>query len=229
MRLSQPGRVHLKLLNGNDYSPGISGSPPAKTGSPPVRVWLGPGEWALVPGGHTRPLTPSMIRDVLRRLELSDPDRSGARYRITRVQPTPELGWFGPALLHHTGSRTVLYCRSDQITPHTAQCLAALAARTTEVVGAAAAQGSGQVSLTRVRHCDLPAGLHPAVTTARGSQITAHVCSRLITHELTAAINAISAGLSNCAATPPPRRTLGPRPLALAAVHTSSAGSNPEW
>lgn len=220
MRLAQPARAHLKLLNGNDHSPGISGSPPAKSEWPAARVWLGPGEWALVPGGRPRPLTPSMLRDVLRRLDLSNPDRSGARYQITRVEPAAMPGLLGPALLHHAGSRTVLYCRSDQIAPHAADCLAALATRTVEVAGAAVTQGSCQVSVTRVRHCDLPAGLHPAVTTACGSQITAHVCSRLITRELTIAINAIGAGLSNCfapvtAATP--NRTPEPRPLALAA------------
>jgi hypothetical protein len=213
MRLAQPARVHLALLDGGGCPQGISGSPA-------VRVWLGPGEWALMPGGRSRPLAPSVIRGVLRRLELSDAHRSGARYQITRVQPAVMVPWFSQALLHHTASRTVLYCRSDQIAPHAADCLAALATRTAEVVGSAAAQGSCQVSVARVRHCDLPAGLHPAVTTARGAQITAHVCSRLITHELTAAVNAIGAGLSPltpAAATRRPRRALEPRPLALCA------------
>jgi hypothetical protein len=225
MRPSQRDRVRLKLLNGNAYPPGISGSPAAMSGSPAARVWLGPGEWVLVPGSHTRPLRTSMIRDVLQRLELSDPDQSGERYQITRVPSTAMDSWLGPAVLHHTGSRTVLYCRSDQIAPHAADCLAVLAARTAEVVGAAAAQVTCQVSVARVRHPDLPAGLHPAVTTARGPHVTAHVCSELITHELTAAMNAISAGLGGrLGPATTTRRALEPRLLALAGPDTAGQG-----
>jgi len=191
MRSPQRAGAHLKLVRGEDCPAGIPGSPV-------TRVSLGPGEWVLVPGGHT--LMPPVIRDVLRGLELSDPGPPGARYRIMRVQPPAIVPWFGPALLHHTGSRTVLYCRSDQIAPQAAECLAALAARTAEVVGGAAAQSSCQVRVVRVCHRDLPAGLHPALTTVRGSQVTAHVCSGLIDPGLAVVMSAMGAGFGSCLA-----------------------------
>lgn len=212
MRSRQGARVHLKILKGGDYPPGGSGSPM-------TRVPLGPGEWALVPGGHTRLLSPAMIRDVLRGLELSDPIQSGERYRITRVQPAAMAG-FGPALLRHSGSQTVLYCQSDQIAPHAADCLAALAARTAKVIGEAAAEGSCQVKVARISHRDLPADLHPAVTTVRGSEVTVHICARLIAHDLAAAMSAMGAEFGSFlvpgAAMRPPHRVLQPGQLALA-------------
>jgi hypothetical protein len=151
-----------------------------------------------MPGGHT--LMPPAIRDVLCGLQSSDPGRPGPRYRITRVQPMAIVPWFGPALLHHTGCQTVLYCRSDQIAPRAAECLAALAAHVAEVVGAAAAPGSCQLRVARVGHHDLPIGLHPAVTTVRGSQVTAHVCARLLARGLAVVMSAMGDEFSRCLA-----------------------------
>jgi len=207
----QGARVHLKLLKGGNYAPSVA--------DPPVtRVSLGPGEWVLAPGGRT--LMPPVIRDVLRDLQLSDPGWPGPRYRITRVQPMAIVPWFGPALLHHTGCRTVLYCRSDQIAPRAAECLTALAAEAAEVVGGATAPGNCQLRVARVSHRDLPTGLHPAVTTVRGSQVTAHVCARLIAHGLAVVMSTMGTEFSRCLA---PGAAM-PRTAAGSGLHAVGAG-----
>lgn len=224
MRSSEHARVHLKLIAGSHLTlPGAAGS----SGSPVARIRLGPGAWALMlRGDHTRQPAPFVIRDLLSLLECSDPCPSAERYRITRVRAAALAPSFGPALLHHSSSGTVLHCLADQITAQAAESLAAMAARIAEVVGPAAPGGSRQVSVTRVRHRDLPVDLHPVVTTVRGSQITAHVCSRLITYELAAAMSALgtayAAFLAPRAATCAPGWGAGTGPLALAGPGAAS-------
>jgi len=194
MRSSGRAQVQLKVLDGITPPAGEPGGPggPGPRGSAVALIALDPGEWALVlrengaqlPAGHA-------IREMLRGLQALHPVPTGRLWTIARAQPAVLAVGVGPAVLRHSRTETVLYCSADQITTQAAQSLAALAARATELFGPAAPLFGCQVGFDRVRHRDLPVDLHPAVTTVRGSQVTAHVCSRLITYELAVAMGAL--------------------------------------
>lgn len=201
-------RAHLKLVDGD----GDRG----RFGSPVVRVPVGPGEWVLaLLTDHTGPSAVLPTRELLSRLKCSAPSErgyqgpAGKQWLVKRVMPTAADPEIGPAVLHHSSDFTVLYCRADLITTHAAESLGGLGAHAARLLGLAATHGTCQVSVARVRHGDLPTDLHPAVMTMRGRQVTAHVCSRLITRELAAAMSTLCTAYAGYLATGP--TTLGLR------------------
>ena len=216
-------RAHLKLLNGGYQPPGLV----ADTFRLPVlRVPVGPGEWVLaLLMDQPEPSAQLPTRDLLRRLKSSYSDHggypgpAGRRCVVIRARPNALDPGMGPAVLHHSGAETVLYCRADQITPQAAETLAALAARSAEVLGPSATKDNCNISVSRLRHRDLSVDLHPAVMTVRGRQVTAHVCSRLITHELAVAIGILCTAYARHVSSWPP----APR------LRWAAEPSSPEW
>jgi hypothetical protein len=155
-----------------------------------ARIALGPGEWVLVLLGGSNEAHPP-AREVIRGLEADSERLAGGRYAITRTQPGVLDPATGPAFLHHSRARTVIYCAADQITAQAADALAALAARAAEFMPSAADRSVCEASVTCVGHGQLPEALHPAVATVRPSEITAYVCSHLITRELAGALGVL--------------------------------------
>src|SRR6202035_4373673 len=154
--MTSPGRAraHLTVLHGS----GLPADREDRPAGPAVaQITLGPGEWALTLPGEGTPreaLLPA--RDLIRGLQSFHRAPAGKRCAIVRTQPGALASWIGPAVLHHSGAETVLYCPADQITVQAADALAALAARAAEFLRPAAAHAGCQVSVTRVGHRHLP-------------------------------------------------------------------------
>jgi hypothetical protein len=199
MRSSARARGHLAVLDGSGLPAAVNGR---SAGQPVVRVALDRGEWALALLGEDAQRTARRpARDVICGLGECRRHPAGQRYAIARTQPGVLDPWIGPAVLHHSSAGTVLYCPADQITAQAADALAAMAARASEFLRPEAAC---RVSVTRVGHRYLPTALHPAVATVRPSEITAYVCSRLITAELAAAIGLLCTAYVSHMAPPAP-------------------------
>ena len=182
MGSSARARGHLAVLDGSGLPAAVSGRSAVQ---PVERIALGPGEWAFVLPGDAQRTARWPAGDAIRRLGDCRRHPPGQRYAIARTQPGVPASWSGPAVLHHSSAGIVLYCPADQITAQAADALAALAARAAEFLRP---EPACQVSVMRVGHRDLPTALHPAVLTVRPSEVTAYVCSRLITSEVAAAM-----------------------------------------
>lgn len=155
---------------------------------PVARVVLGPGEWALAFPVSSGPGSPEMARQ-LRSHGARRPSGSCAIVRVPLWAPS--FGG-GPAILHYSQGRAVIYCLAGEISAGAARTLGALASRAEELIPVAARAGGGcQVSLRRTAHAEMPPELHPAIAAVHRAGVTAYVCSDLVTDRAADALGSL--------------------------------------
>ena len=182
-------------------------SPAAAVPGPAAGIALGGGAWAVT-------LLPAEMQAQARHLVLglAGPDGPSAAAggdvctvaRIPAARVDPRLG---PAVLHHAGGQTVIYCADDQIKQPAADLLGAFVSQTADLLGRCGAAGAGPaVQVMRLGHGEFGA-LHPAVAVARNGQLTAYLCARQITAALADTLGALWQGLRALPGTPPARHS----------------------
>jgi hypothetical protein len=172
-----------------------------------ARIVLAPGEWAMAaPPATARRQAGTLQQELAAAVRSIGPGRplDSTRWDTThwvfaRLPASAFSSLTGPAILHHRGGMTAVYCADTNVTGHAAAALSALAARATKLLRP---DGGFQVSVTRIGHRQLPATLHPAVVRARGPEMTAYVCARQITSTLAEAIGFLSAAQAGYLAQP---------------------------